>query len=142
MIASQSRQRPKSLPRLLLSRSLRHPSPRRRSAAASSVSDHPSRCGTPIYPSPMATRPKDEAKGEGTDGAQSNGTPEAEQKAAVDEDLHRYIAPVLPEEEREDRVITDSGIPIKRLYEQDDVKPALEERLGDPGEYPFTRGIH
>src|SRR4051795_3010059 len=77
----------------------------------------------------MATRPKDE-------------TPEAEQKAAVDEDLHRYIAPVLPEEEREGREITDSGIEIKRLYEEDDVKPGLEERLGEPGEYPFTRGIH
>src|SRR4051795_13701091 len=77
----------------------------------------------------MATRPKDE-------------TPEAEQKEAVDEDLHRYIAPVLPEAEREGHKITDSGIEILRLYEQDDVKPGLEERLGEPGEYPFTRGIH
>ena len=68
----------------------------------------------------MATRPKDEG----------------------DDDLHRYIAPVLPEDEREDRVITDSGIDIKRLYEEDDVKPGLQERLGEPGEYPFTRGIH
>jgi hypothetical protein len=83
----------------------------------------------------MATRPKDEAKDEGTDGAQSNGAPEAEQKAAVDEDLHRYIAPVVgPDDERE---ITDSGIEIKRLYEEDDVKPGLQERLGEPGEYPL-----
>src|SRR5919198_3293648 len=87
----------------------------------------------------MATRPKDEA---GTEGAKSNGAPEADQREAVDEDLHRYIAPVLPEEERDDRKITDSGIEIKRLYEEDDVKPGLEERLGEPGEYPFTRGIH
>src|SRR3954451_20068819 len=87
----------------------------------------------------MATRPKNEAT-EGADATKSNGKPE--QKAAVDEDLHRYIAPVLPEEEREGREITDSGIEIKRLYEEDDVKPGLEERLGEPGEYPFTRGIH
>ena len=88
----------------------------------------------------MATRPKDEAQTEGTDGAKANGAPEAEQQAAVDEDLHRYIAPVVgPDDERE---ITDSGIEIKRLYEEDDVAPGLQERLGEPGEYPFTRGIH
>jgi len=49
---------------------------------------------------------------------------------------------VLPEDEREGHEITDSGIEIKRLYEEDDVKPGLQERLGEPGEYPFTRGIH
>src|SRR3954470_6728492 len=75
----------------------------------------------------MATRPKDEAPG-------------AEQKAAVDEDLHRYIAPVVgPDDERE---ITDSGIEIKRLYDESDVAPGLPERLGEPSEYPYTRGIH
>src|SRR6266513_1997298 len=88
----------------------------------------------------MATRPKGEAKSKKTDGAATNGAPEADQQAAVDEDLHRYIAPVVgPDDERK---ITDSGIEIKRLYEEDDVAPGLQERLGDPGEYPFTRGIH
>src|SRR4249919_4091797 len=89
----------------------------------------------------MATRPKDEANTKGADGAASDGAPDAErQQAAVDEDLHRYIAPVVgPDDER---VITDSGIEIKRLYEEDDVNPGLQERLGEPGEYPFTRGIH
>ena len=88
----------------------------------------------------MATRPKDEQKAEHADGASGEGAPEAEQQAAVDDDLYRYIAPVVgPDDER---VITDSGIEIKRLYEEDDVKPGLEERLGEPGEYPFTRGIH
>src|SRR5437764_8772243 len=52
------------------------------------------------------------------------------------------MAAVLPEEEREGHEITGSGIEIKRLYEEDDVKPGLQERLGEPGEYPFTRGIH
>jgi len=50
------------------------------------------------------------------------------------------IAPVVgPEDER---VFTDSGIEIERLYTEDDVAPDVEERLGTPGEPPFTRGIH
>ena len=50
------------------------------------------------------------------------------------------IAPLVgPDDER---VLTDSGIEIERLYTEDDVAPGLEERLGTPGEPPFTRGIH
>src|SRR5688572_19287945 len=65
---------------------------------------------------------------------------EQEQLSAVDEDLHRYVAPVVgPDDER---VFTDSGIEIERVYDADDVAEGLEERLGEPGEYPFTRGIH
>ena len=62
-----------------------------------------------IYPCPMATRPKDEAKAEGTNGAASDGAPDTErQQAAVDEDLHRYIAPVTgPDEERRDHRLRD-----------------------------------
>jgi methylmalonyl-CoA mutase N-terminal domain/subunit len=86
----------------------------------------------------MATRPRDEASTE-ANGSGEGADPERQQ-AAVDEDLHRYIAPVVgPEDERE---ITDSGIEIKRLYEEDDVAPGLQERLGEPGDYPYTRGIH
>jgi methylmalonyl-CoA mutase N-terminal domain/subunit len=63
-----------------------------------------------------------------------------EQAQAVDEDLHRYVAPVVgPGDER---VFTDSGIEVERLYDEDDVGPGLEERLGEPGSYPFTRGVH
>jgi methylmalonyl-CoA mutase N-terminal domain/subunit len=52
----------------------------------------------------------------------------------------RTIAPIVgPEDER---VFTDSGIEIERLYTEDDVGPGLEKRLGEPGEPPFTRGIH
>ncbi len=61
-------------------------------------------------------------------------------KPRADEDLHRYVAPVVgPDDER---VITDSGIEIETVYEADDVAPGLDERLGEPGSYPFTRGIH
>jgi methylmalonyl-CoA mutase, N-terminal domain len=40
------------------------------------------------------------------------------------------------------RRFTDSGIEIKHVYDEGDVAPGLEERLGEPGGYPFTRGIH
>jgi methylmalonyl-CoA mutase N-terminal domain/subunit len=50
------------------------------------------------------------------------------------------IAPVVgPDDPRR---FTDSGIEIKPVYEEDDVAPGLEGRLGEPGEYPFTRGVH
>jgi methylmalonyl-CoA mutase N-terminal domain/subunit len=56
------------------------------------------------------------------------------------EEAHRTIAPVVgPDDER---IFTDSGIEIEALYDADDVGPGLEERLGEPGEPPFTRGIH
>jgi methylmalonyl-CoA mutase N-terminal domain/subunit len=56
------------------------------------------------------------------------------------EDDERTIAPLVgPDDER---VFTDSGIEIERLYEEGDVAPDLIERLGEPGSYPFTRGIH
>ena len=40
------------------------------------------------------------------------------------------------------RRFTDSGIEIKPAYGEEDVEGNLEERLGRPGDYPFTRGIH
>jgi methylmalonyl-CoA mutase N-terminal domain/subunit len=56
------------------------------------------------------------------------------------EEISRSIAPVVgPDDER---VFTDSGIEIEQLYEEGDVAPGLPERLGEPGDYPFTRGIH
>src|SRR5882762_5248257 len=37
---------------------------------------------------------------------------------------------------------TLSGIPVQSLYTPDDVNPGLEDRLGKPGQYPYTRGLH
>src|SRR3954470_12052480 len=37
---------------------------------------------------------------------------------------------------------TDSGIEIEPLYEPADLPEDLAERLGEPGEFPFTRGPH
>ena len=55
-------------------------------------------------------------------------------------DEHRTIAPIVgPDDPRR---FTDSGIEIKELYTEDDLTENLPERLGEPGEYPYTRGIH
>jgi methylmalonyl-CoA mutase, N-terminal domain len=55
-------------------------------------------------------------------------------------DTKPTIAPVVGPDDG--RRFTDSGIEVERLYRDADVAPELEERLGEPGEYPFTRGIH
>src|ERR671925_2408611 len=88
----------------------------------------------------MATRPSEKSAREPAGGrADGDGRPH-EQARAAEEDLHRYMAPVVgPDDERR---FTDSGIEVKRLYDERDVGAGLEERLGTPGEYPFTRGIH
>jgi len=55
-------------------------------------------------------------------------------------DEHRTIAPIVgPDDPRK---FTDSGIEIKSLYTEQDLPADLPERLGEPGEYPYTRGIH
>jgi methylmalonyl-CoA mutase N-terminal domain/subunit len=37
---------------------------------------------------------------------------------------------------------SESGFPIKPLYGPDDVADHLADRLGEPGGYPFTRGVY
>ncbi|MEA2373965.1 MAG: methylmalonyl-CoA mutase, N-terminal domain, partial [Thermoleophilaceae bacterium] len=50
------------------------------------------------------------------------------------------IAPIVgPDDPRR---FTDSGIEVQPLYSEEDLAPGLEERLGEPGDFPFTRGIH
>src|SRR5215203_5067715 len=50
------------------------------------------------------------------------------------------VAPIVgPDDPRR---FTDSGIEVRSLYTGADVPDDLEQRLGEPGEYPFTRGIH
>ena len=50
------------------------------------------------------------------------------------------VAPVVGPDDL--RRFTDSGIEVQPLYSADDVEDGLEERLGEPGEPPFTRGPH
>jgi methylmalonyl-CoA mutase, N-terminal domain len=59
---------------------------------------------------------------------------------ATTPDHRPSIAPIVgPDDPRR---FTDSGIEVERVYTEEDVKPGLDERLGEPGGYPFTRGIH
>ena len=44
--------------------------------------------------------------------------------------------------ERYEEFITTSGEPVQRLYTPLDVGGDYLEKLGLPGEYPFTRGVH
>src|SRR5690606_24382246 len=56
---------------------------------------------------------------------------------SVTED-HRFIAPIVgPDDPRR---FTDSGIEIKPCYDADDLPAPLE--LGEPGAFPYTRGVH
>src|SRR5918999_2380211 len=50
------------------------------------------------------------------------------------------VAPIVGPDDA--RRFTDSGIEVKPLYTAADVEDGLEERLGEPGEFPFTRGPH
>jgi methylmalonyl-CoA mutase N-terminal domain/subunit len=48
------------------------------------------------------------------------------------------VAPIVgPDDPRR---FTDSGIEVKSLYTEDDVPADLD--LGEPGDFPFTRGVH
>jgi methylmalonyl-CoA mutase N-terminal domain/subunit len=50
------------------------------------------------------------------------------------------VAPIVgPDDPRR---FTDSGIEVKPVYTEDDLPADLAERLGAPGEEPYTRGVH
>ncbi len=80
----------------------------------------------------MATRPADVSRPDG------RADPETER--AVAEDVDRFVAPQVGPDD--DRVFTDSAIEVEPVYDASDVAEGLEKRLGEPGSYPFTRGIH
>ncbi|GAA4458483.1 methylmalonyl-CoA mutase family protein [Phytohabitans houttuyneae] len=39
-------------------------------------------------------------------------------------------------------VMSESGFPIKPIYDENDLPDQLASRLGAPGEYPYTRGVY
>jgi methylmalonyl-CoA mutase, N-terminal domain len=87
----------------------------------------------------MATRPSEKPARESGSGG-PGGAGAGEQARSAEDELNRYIAPLVGGDDQ--CRFTDSGIEIERVYDADDVRPELEQRLGEPGEYPFTRGIH
>src|SRR5436190_9557712 len=59
---------------------------------------------------------------------------------AISPGEHTSIAPIVgPDDPRR---FTDSGIEVQPLYKAEDVAEGLDERLGEPGEHPYTRGVH
>ena len=57
---------------------------------------------------------------------------------AADLPEERTVAPIVgPDDPRR---FTDSGIEIAELYTEADLPPELD--LGEPGEFPYTRGVH
>ncbi len=55
-------------------------------------------------------------------------------------DEHRTIAPIVgPDDPRH---FTDSGIEVRAAYDEGDLPPDLDARLGEAGQYPYTRGVH
>jgi methylmalonyl-CoA mutase N-terminal domain/subunit len=63
--------------------------------------------------------------------------PAGEQSASLANEA-LTVAPIVgPDDPRR---FTDSGIEVKPLYTEDDLPDQLE--LGEPGSYPYTRGVH
>src|SRR5690606_4845112 len=50
---------------------------------------------------------------------------------------HRPMAPRTDSERT-----TSSGLPVAPVYDRQDLPADLDERLGEPGRYPFTRGVY
>jgi methylmalonyl-CoA mutase N-terminal domain/subunit len=61
----------------------------------------------------------------------------ADEQEPLDNEDDPSVAPIVgPDDPRR---FTDSGIEVKPLYSADDVG---DGELGEPGEFPFTRGVH
>ena len=59
---------------------------------------------------------------------------------AITPDERLTIAPIVgPDDPRR---FTDSGIEIEELYDERDLARGPRGALGEPGDFPFTRGIH
>ncbi len=52
------------------------------------------------------------------------------------------MATELKHEQKEPEFVTISGRPVKAVYGPDDLKEIKPEEIGEPGQFPFTRGIH
>jgi methylmalonyl-CoA mutase, N-terminal domain len=63
---------------------------------------------------------------------------DTEKKAAKD----RWEEAYAEREERDVEFSTMSGVPIKPLYTPEDVEGDFDEKIGYPGEYPYTRGVY
>ncbi len=73
---------------------------------------------------------------------------ESDEDRALEERLRRWEATTLKDArkalpERREEFVTTSSRPVKRLYTPLDLRnKSFSERLGEPGGFPYTRGIH
>src|SRR2546427_93121 len=71
-----------------------------------------------------------------------------DERKVLEKELKRWDEPTLRDAlashpERRKEFVTTSSRPVKRLYPPLDLAgKTARERLGSPGEFPFTRGIH
>jgi methylmalonyl-CoA mutase N-terminal domain/subunit len=54
----------------------------------------------------------------------------------------RWEEAYAEKDERDVEFSTMSGVPVKPLYTPEDVEGSFEEKIGYPGEYPYTRGVY
>ncbi|HET8568292.1 MAG TPA: methylmalonyl-CoA mutase family protein [Candidatus Limnocylindria bacterium] len=86
---------------------------------------------------PAASSPRGPRdRGEGT--PRASGTT-GEKRRWLDGAYGKAVAKVP---ERRPRFTTISDEPIEPLYTAEDLAPGLDLRLGFPGEFPYTRGVH
>jgi methylmalonyl-CoA mutase, N-terminal domain len=73
-----------------------------------------------------------------------SGLPHRQPSSAEQRWEDETLKPALRESpERQEKFTTLSGVPIQRLYTPADLANFdYSQDLGDPGEYPYTRGIH
>jgi len=65
---------------------------------------------------------------------------ERKRKEWMENTLKKFLQKVP---ERKEKFLTTSGIEIKEIYDPTDLKDwNFIEKLGYPGEYPFTRGVY
>ena len=55
---------------------------------------------------------------------------------------NRWEEAYAEKDERDVEFSTMSGVPVKPLYTPEDVEGEFEEKIGYPGEYPYTRGVY
>ncbi|UTR09500.1 methylmalonyl-CoA mutase family protein [Evansella sp. LMS18] len=65
----------------------------------------------------------------------------SEQTSAFEEWKKRTEEELKKRPERKDEFLTSSGTEIERLYTPEKIDEEYKEKLGFPGEYPYTRGV-
>ncbi|MBV9134762.1 MAG: methylmalonyl-CoA mutase, partial [Chloroflexi bacterium] len=66
-----------------------------------------------------------------------------EQLPLFQDAFERYTTSAQHQPERQDRFITTSSEPVERLYTPRDApESTYMDRLGFPGSWPYTRGVH